>query len=158
MKDFDRILDCGVSSKNPYTVIVADEVDEVIRVDIKPEVIEIQRRRNDHPNVTYQVINITETIPDERYDVVIFFHMLEHLDDPGEILTIIKANTDKITVKLPREDAPWEKAMMKEVDIDHFDTHDCVREYDEKSAKELLRDNGLENQILRTEHRSSTYR
>ena len=132
------VFDVGTGASLSYTQKLASICKQVDCCDIKPELIEKSASRNRYRNVKYFVQDITKVLPDEKYDVVILSHVLEHLYEPEKALENLHSITKKIIVRLPRYDNHWMYLVKKDLGLFYFKDADHKKEYTLSEAKHLV--------------------
>jgi 2-polyprenyl-3-methyl-5-hydroxy-6-metoxy-1,4-benzoquinol methylase len=84
----------------------------VTGIDVSDKTIDIARASNDLPNVDFKVVSAGELQPQaEKYDAIICSEVLEHLDEPPELLKIIHRslkNKGALIVTVPNGRGPRE--------------------------------------------------
>ena len=89
---------CGVGVYSKY---LAEAGFTVAAIDFSGKVIEIAKEYNPHPNITYIQQDITEFDSEEKFDLILFSDVLEHLpssDVFGVVRRITKYNIHENTV------------------------------------------------------------
>jgi SAM-dependent methyltransferase len=114
------VLDFGCGT-GYGTHALADSCREIVGVDIAPDAIDYARVTYTHPNLSYVGIRRVEDaplpFPDERFDVVLSFQVIEHVADVDAYLrevqrvlapagTFICATPERATRLFPKQ-RPW---------------------------------------------------
>ncbi len=133
----ERVLDIGCGTSY-YQQWIAEKAAEVVGVDIKSELVELARRNNPCSNVRFEVMDVTQEVPADKFDVVICSHVLEHLDDPDSFLQVLAARVPRLLVKVPLVDSHWMKLVKKDIGMFYLDDADHRREYTETMLEEQL--------------------
>jgi SAM-dependent methyltransferase len=138
----DRVIDiaCGTGAALHY---LAPHVQAGLGIEMNSTVVAIAKARSPE-NVSYVQANIFEVdyakIQREfRYNVAIFSHILEHLEQPEEILK--QVNASKVLICVPSEEN-WYRQLLKNMGLDHRSDPDHVREYDRASVRSILEKTG----------------
>ncbi len=134
----DNVLDVGSGASLSYIQELAGFCTQIDCCDIRKDLIERCIKENNFNNITFKVLDITEELPKEEYDVVILSHILEHLKGPEKVLQSIKQITNKIIVRLPRYDDHWTYLVKKDLGLFYYKDHDHKREYVLDDARELI--------------------
>lgn len=133
----DRVLDvgCGASA---YLLWMAERGCRVTACDINPARIEQARSIMAHPNLSFEVRDVTDEPPREPYDVVICSHVIEHLDEPVGMLRALTHNAPRLLAAVPPEDNRWQKVMFRELGLPWKDDEDHRREYTPALLREQI--------------------
>ncbi len=134
----DKIIDIGCGSSLSYNQQLADKIDFLDAIDIDQKIIDKCLKLNQYDNIHYNVLDITKKFPLKHYDVAILSHILEHLDNPEDLLRRIRKITSKIIVRLPRYDDHWWYLVKKDLGLFYYKSRDHRREYTIKSAIKLI--------------------
>lgn len=126
-----RVLDigCGCSA---YLQWMADAGCLVTAVDIRDDVLEIARRTMQHANLEFVNADITTGPPPTKWggtDVAVCSHVIEHLDDPVEMLRALRDITPRAIIAVPPIHSRWQKLMFKDLGLLWKDDEDHRREY-----------------------------
>ena len=152
----EKVIDigCGASA---YTMRLADKGANVLGIDLNPERITAIKKTNVHPNLCYEVMDIMRELPEERFDVAICSHLIEHLENPVSFLKNLHNITSRIIIKVPRVDSGWKKLMKKDLglfwldDVTHFKeyTMDILQNELTKSGwKPVVAETGLDLRVI----------
>jgi len=133
----DAVLDIGCGASQ-YPVWLVEKAESVTCVDILPERVELARKNNVNPKVSYEVMDVTQGLPDSRFDVAVCSHVLEHLDDPVAMLRALGEAVPRLIVKVPLADDDWPKVVKRDIGIFWMDDADHRREYSETMLAEQL--------------------
>lgn len=122
-----QVLDLGCGT-GYGTALIADQCSAICGVDISNEAIAYATQKYHAPNLTFRTIHKIEddrlSFPDESFDVILSFQVIEHLSDTSayleEIRRLLKPNgifivatPDRVTRLLPSQ-CPWNKFHIKE--------------------------------------------
>lgn len=98
------VLDCGCNI-GYGTKVIGTHCKEVIGVDVSPKAIEEARRRYGSNGIEFRLVDgIRLPFKDNRFDLVVSFQVIEHIDDYDSYLTEIKrvlADTGKVLFTTP---------------------------------------------------------
>jgi SAM-dependent methyltransferase len=133
----ERVLDvgCGASA---YLLWMAEQGCLVTGCDINPERIAQARSIMDHPNLGFEVRDVTTEPPARPFDVAICSHVIEHLDDPIPMLSALRTNAPRLLVAVPPDDNRWQKVMLRDLSLAWKDDEDHRREYTPRLLTEQL--------------------
>jgi SAM-dependent methyltransferase len=147
--EHERVLDIGCGGSH-YQQWLAQKAAEVVGVDILPDRIQMSVRNNTSPNVRYELIDVTERLPQGDFDVVICSHVLEHLDDPVSLLRKLASRVPRLLVKVPLVDSHWMKLVKKDIGMPWLDDGSHRREYTEEMLLDQLKESGWQiTEIIR---------
>jgi SAM-dependent methyltransferase len=124
----ERVLDvgCGASA---YLMWMAEQGCLVTGCDVNPARVEQAKGLMRHPNLSFEVRDVTKQPPAQRFDVVICSHVIEHLEDPVPMLAALRGNAPRLLVAVPPEDSRWQKVMFRDLGLRWKDDEDHRREY-----------------------------
>jgi SAM-dependent methyltransferase len=122
-----RVLDFGCGS-GEGTAAMARSAASILGVDVAPDAIAHARERNAGENIAYETIAGPVAAPDDSFDVVCSFQVLEHVEDPDAYLAearrllrpggeLLLATPDRRT-RLLRGQRPWNRWHLREWDPD----------------------------------------
>lgn len=80
-------------------------------------------------NVELRIADITVDLPNEHFDVAILAGVLEHLDDPIGVLTMVRDRADKVVVEVPDVEADPLNHVRRMLGRRWYTDDDHVREY-----------------------------
>jgi 2-polyprenyl-3-methyl-5-hydroxy-6-metoxy-1,4-benzoquinol methylase len=145
-----KILDIGCG-EGYFLKLAKEKGFEAFGIDFNEKAIEIAKEKFGLKNVyPYTIEEFIEKFPNEKFDIICFFQLLEHLDDPLKFMKNIKKilkENGYIAFSLPNPKRfslyfnlrePWD-----------FPPHHLTR-WDEKSINKLLNITGFE--ILKKEY------
>lgn len=130
----DTVFDVGTGASCSYIFELAQKCKKIDCCDNKEHLVEISRKNNVYDNVFFHKLDITKELPEEKYEVVIMSHILEHLEEPEKVLNNVKKITDKVIIRLPRYDNHWMYLVKKDLGMFYFKDADHKREYTLKEA------------------------
>lgn len=137
----ERVLDvgCGASA---YLLWMAERGCRVTACDINPARIEQARSIMSHPNLSFEVRDVTSEPPREPYDAVICSHVIEHLDEPVTMLRALTRNAPRLLAAVPPDDNRWQKVMFRDLGLAWKDDEDHRREYTPALLREQIEAGG----------------
>jgi 2-polyprenyl-3-methyl-5-hydroxy-6-metoxy-1,4-benzoquinol methylase len=107
-----RILDAGCSNGQYVTIHLGDLNTEIIAVDPHKPSIEYARAHNPYPDtISFLVGTERDLPPEECFDIIVMADVLEHLENPGELLDSARnrlKNEGLILVSIPNRHGPFE--------------------------------------------------
>lgn len=128
IKPSERVIDIGCGASQ-YTLRLAEKGAVVLGIDKNTELINRILANNVHPNLKYMVMDLSKELPQEKFDVAVCSHVLEHLEDPVAFLKRLSCITSRVIIKVPRVDSGWKKLMKKDLGIFWLDDADHRKEY-----------------------------
>jgi len=124
----DRVLDIGCGNSY-YQQWIAEKAYRVVAIDKNPERIKQAIENNSMPNIQYIVMDASTELPGDTFDVAVCSHVIEHLDDPVDLLRSLSRKIPTLIVKVPLEDTDWMKLVKRDIGIFWMDDRDHRREY-----------------------------
>jgi SAM-dependent methyltransferase len=137
----DVVLDVGCGNSF-YTQWIAEKAASVVGVDVLPDRVRMSQLNNQKNNVQYILMDVTKELPDQKFDLVICSHVLEHLVDPVSTLKLFAKKIPRILIKVPLEDSHWMKLVKRDIGLFWMDDSDHKREYTEPMLVQQLTDSG----------------
>lgn len=136
-----RVLDigCGASA---YLQWMAEAGADVTAIDIDEPKVERARSIMSHPRLRFEVRDAMAWQPEERFDVVICSHVIEHLVGPVALLSALRRCAPRLLVGVPRIDSRWQKLMYRDLGLAWKDDEDHEREYTPELLTEQITDAG----------------
>lgn len=138
----DMILDVGCGKSSSYIAELAKSGQIIDACDVDVKKVEWNKKKNRFENIDFFVMDIAKELPTKKYDVVILSHVLEHIEDPLQVLSRLKSITNKLIIRLPRYDDHWMYLVKKDLGLFYFKDCDHKREYILKEAIELIESAG----------------
>ena len=107
-----RLLDIGCSNGQLVTIHLGDLGVDIVAIDPHEPSIEYARAHNPYPHIiTFQKATIEDLSPDERFDIIVMADVLEHLENPGDLLREARRRLDEgglILASIPNGYGPFE--------------------------------------------------
>ncbi len=153
VKPGDRVLDLGCKY-GEISGLVAEKAGRVIAVDHDASALEKARAAHAAKNLEFIHADAFDVLQRESgpMDVVVLSHILEHLEEPGEMLTRLRAHVKHCYIELPDLDASYlnhyrhlAAAKLQYTDNDH------IWEFDRDSLHEVIEGAGW--RVLDSEYR-----
>jgi 2-polyprenyl-3-methyl-5-hydroxy-6-metoxy-1,4-benzoquinol methylase len=139
-----KILDIGCG-EGYFLKLAKEKGFEAFGIDFNEKAIEIAKEKFGLKNVyPYTIEEFIEKFPNEKFDIICFFHLLEHLDDPLKFMKNIKKilkENGYIAFSLPNPKRFSLYFNLRETW--DFPPHHLTR-WDEKSINKLLNITGFE--------------
>ncbi|MFN0140821.1 MAG: class I SAM-dependent methyltransferase [Pyrinomonadaceae bacterium] len=117
---------CGVGR---WCRIASKYADKVVGIDYSQSLIDEARRRTQKENVTFLVGDVTTDLKNEKFDLALLLHVIEHLDDADRILQELKSVASKIIVEVPDFEQDSLNYVRLEQNLAFYSDGDHVREY-----------------------------
>ncbi len=135
----ETVLDvgCGASA---YLLWMAELGCRVTGCDINPARVAQASTLMSHPNLRFEVRDVTSQPPpgNQRFDVAICSHVIEHLDDPIALLASLRQHASRLFVAVPPLNNRWQKVMFQDLGLLWKDDEDHRREYTPELLREQL--------------------
>lgn len=158
LKESDTVLDLGCHS-GQITAVLAQKAKEVIGIDYDQLAIDTAKRQHQQSNLSFVHDRVEHYLQANQrsFDVLILSHILEHLDQPKEILLACKPFVNYVYVELPDFDKSYLNHYRNDLNRELIYTDlDHVREFDRMEMKTLLKECGFD--ILESEYRFGVQR
>ncbi|MDK3157441.1 class I SAM-dependent methyltransferase [Kamptonema cortianum] len=133
----ESILEVGCGNGN-FTEILVKNCNSIVAVDINPVYVNMAKERLKHqPGLEILNVDITQTRLERKFDTIIMFDVLEHIENDVELLHLLGhylSERGKIIIKVPALNclySPMDKA------IGHY------RRYNRKTLKRTFKQAGL---------------
>lgn len=115
----DRVMDigCGIGA---VAYDVAKVALWVLGVDFNPQSIEIARSRYQSANLEFRIGDALETLPDEKYNVIILSNVLEHLPGRPSFLRRVQEtlHPQRMLIRVPLFERDWRVPLKKELGVE----------------------------------------
>ncbi len=125
---------------------MADPSGSVIGIDRKQSSIDWARGRfGTIPNISFVLGDITESLPDERFDAIVLSNVLEHIDSRTAFLRELNTRFTprSILIRVPVYQRDWRVPLMDELGVDYRLDREHTIEYTQESFAEELKEAGL---------------
>lgn len=138
----DRVLDVGCA-EGYLSGVIAKKARSVVGIDIDKGYIDnIDEAVKRMDNARFMVGDVLALDFEERFDVAVLVHAIEHMEKSGEILKRLSAMARKIVVETPSEEFDFLSEVLKDVGINDIGDDSHVRLYSDNFLKEELEQNG----------------
>jgi SAM-dependent methyltransferase len=149
----DCVLDLGCKY-GELAALIAQKAKKTVGIDHDKVAIEKAKKNYESENLTFfyaDALNYLET-SNEKFDLLILSHILEHLDEPKSFLMSLKGYFSKIYIEVPDFDKTYlNQFRLTSSNTLNYSDDDHISEFDREELKELLEQCGL--QILKEEYR-----
>jgi 2-polyprenyl-3-methyl-5-hydroxy-6-metoxy-1,4-benzoquinol methylase len=141
----DRVLDigCGIGAV-AYDVANVSGA-QVVGIDFNESSIRTAREKYEHPNLEFRTGDALETLPEEKFSVVILSNVLEHLPGrPGFLRRVQETIQPRcMLIRVPVFERDWRVPLKKELGVEwRLDpTHET--EYTLETYREEMHEAGL---------------
>jgi 2-polyprenyl-3-methyl-5-hydroxy-6-metoxy-1,4-benzoquinol methylase len=119
MNNADRVIDigCGIGA---VAYDVAGVAAQVVGVDFSAESIKTARARYQKPNIEFRIGDALETLPDEKFSVVILSNVLEHLPGRPAFLRRVQEtlHPQRMLIRVPVFERDWRVPLKKELGVE----------------------------------------
>lgn len=118
----ERVLDIGCGYGAVAFSIASRTSADVVGIDLDRSNFEKARARFRLPNLHFVHGDALVDLPQERFDVIVFSNVLEHLDERAAFLRRVQArlSPDRWLIRVPAIDRDWRVAMRKELGMLYF--------------------------------------
>jgi len=140
-----KVMDLGCKFGR-ISNIIAGKTQKVIGVDHDKKAIKIAKTDNKLENLSFFHADAFEYLKDhnDKFDVIILSHILEHLDEPKTFLNKYKSYFDFFYIEVPDIDESYLNHYRHKEKLELIYTdHDHIWEFDRDSFKQLLDESGL---------------
>lgn len=86
------VLDIACGTGKGSSMMAEAGAAKVLGADIDPDAVRYAKHRHKQPNLSYAVADATTFVSDEKFDVIVSFETIEHLNDVESFLKNINAN------------------------------------------------------------------
>ena len=134
---------CGIGAV-AYSIVTHREA-HVVGIDINERSIAFARERFKHPNLRFELGDVTEDLPVERVDVVVLSSVLEHLPTRIELLkTLIRRfDPDLFLIRVPMFERHYFAALKRELGLFPYTDPGHLLEYSPESFAAEIDQAGL---------------
>lgn len=130
---------CGVGR---WCRIASQYADRVVGIDYSQSLIDEARRRTQTENVTFLVGDVTTDLNNEKFDLALLLHVIEHIDNADQILQDLRNVASKIIVEVPDFEQDSLNYVRLAQKLPFYSDGDHVREYTEAILVDQLHRNG----------------
>jgi len=151
IKSTDAVLDLGCNLGD-ISFRIAEKAKKVVGIDYAPKAIEIAKSRYSRENLSFHCAEAYDFLKsnDEKFDVLILSHILEHLDDPKDFLMKFKDFFQYVYIEVPDFERYYLNLYRKDLNTPIIYTDDDhISEFDRREIKTLLQECNI--QILDSE-------
>jgi SAM-dependent methyltransferase len=115
----DHVMDigCGIGA---VAYDVSKVAVRVVGMDFNADSIRVANERYQNPNLTFRVGDALETLPDEKFSVVILSNVLEHLPNRPQFLRRVQdtLQPERILIRVPVFERDWRVPLKKELGVE----------------------------------------
>jgi SAM-dependent methyltransferase len=122
--------------------LLAAHAGKVVGIDYSAEHLNEARRRTTATNVEYRLGDVTANPPNERYDVALLHHVLEHIDDADGLLYGLHRVTEVVVIGVPDFETDVLNPVRMRLGTIWWSDGDHVREYTREILRDQLERNG----------------
>lgn len=138
--DGTRVLDVGCGTGRLGRVL-ADRVQDYLGIDRNESQIQIARALSTQENLRF-IVGDARELPPDNTDVAILSHVLEHIDEPVELLRDLARMAHTLVIEVPDfARCPLNRARL-DLEMDFSTDDDHVREYTHESLQDQLQEAG----------------
>lgn len=137
----DKVLDLGCGEGRSIKGI-SNITTQITGVDLDKKRLKIAQKENDIKNIHFiynDVMNYVKEIKQNDFDAAILSHIIEHLDNPEELLRILSKKVAKIYIEVPDFESTILNLFRLELDMDlRYADADHIYEFNRDELKKLL--------------------
>lgn len=141
----ELVLDIGCGY-GAVAYSIAKRANAVVKgIDNNPENISIARKRYCHPNLTFDLADVKDWIPDQYYKTIIMSNVLEHLEDRVKLLIELQKRIcpRQWLFRVPLLNRDWKIPMRRELGLFCYSDETHFTEYTEESFSREMTEAGL---------------
>lgn len=145
IKNTDTVLDIGCHA-GQITSVIATKAKNVVGIDYDKEAIDLAKRIHKMENLSFVNDDAKNYLSTNKasFDVLILSHILEHLEDPRQIILDCKPYINFMYIELPDFEKSYMNLYRKDLNCDLIYTDsDHVNEFDRSDIKTLLNECGF---------------
>ncbi|MGI8469847.1 MAG: class I SAM-dependent methyltransferase [Pyrinomonadaceae bacterium] len=146
------VLDLGCA-RGEITSTIAEKAKSVVGVDHNQELIDIAQKNHRRENLKFLCMDAIDYLKntDEKFDILVLSHILEHIDEPQAFLEKFKNFFRYIYVEVPDFDGTPLNHYRKDLNLSLiYSDDDHVSEFDRYELQDLLKQCNL--RILRSDY------
>jgi SAM-dependent methyltransferase len=117
---------CGVGR---WCRMAANYAGKVVGVDYDQTLIETAKKDFAAPNITYWVGDVTKDLADQKFDVALLIHVIEHIENYRQMLLELKKIASTLIVEVPDFESNSLNWARLKVKSPFFSDGDHIREY-----------------------------
>ena len=147
-----KILDLGCA-KGDLTHIIADKAALTVGVDRTNELVDIAKQKYENEKLRFVCMDAIDFLQktEERFDVLILSHVLEHIDEPEDFLKRFKDFFNYIYIEVPDFDSNLLHHYRKDLDLQlNYNDADHVSEFDRYELFKIFKKCDL--RVLRSDY------
>ena len=116
----DRVIDIGCGIGAVAFDVAEKSGAQVLGIDFNESSIKTARERYKHPYLEFRVGDALETIPEEKFSVVILSNVLEHLSGRPAFLRRVQdtLQPQRILIRVPLFERDWRVPLKKELGVE----------------------------------------
>lgn len=118
--------------------VLADSTHSMLGIDYDEPAIRRARATGHPPHIRFEVADARNLGSESRYDIVTLIHVLEHIDDPNDLLTTIAKLAPTVIVEVPDFDRCVLNPVRRDLGLDFSTDDDHVREYTQQFLQDQL--------------------
>lgn len=121
VKPGERVLDIGCGN-GAVAYDVAEKAGAVVTgIELNEQNIAIAQERYPHPRVSYLLGNALTDLPNQTFDVIIMWNVLEHLEERADFLRRVQARYQPThwLIRVPLFERDWRVPLKQELGIDY---------------------------------------
>lgn len=131
------VLDIGCGPGRLERVL-ADSTHSILGIDYDEGAIRAARATRHPPHIRFEVGDARDLSSDSSYTVVTLIHVLEHIDDPNDLLMEVARLAPTVIVEVPAFDRCVLNPLRRELGLDFSSDDDHVREYTQQLLQDQL--------------------
>jgi SAM-dependent methyltransferase len=135
------VIDIGCGTGR-WTRIAANFAQRVVGIDYDRSYIEKARSLSNGSAVEYIVGDVNNDLTDRTFDLGLLIHVIEHIEDPDQLLRSLHKIVKTLIVEVPDFDSDCLNLVRLELGSPYYSDGDHVREYTLPILNEQLNRNG----------------
>jgi len=141
-----RVLDLGCK-EGIMSDYLATKAKEVIGIDFHEPSINTAKNTYERENLKFEAREALEYLNEtnDKFDVIILSHILEHLDEPAKFLSDFKDYFKFFYIEVPDFDRFYMNHYRKDLKVELvYSDHDHINEFDRDELSDIINSVGLE--------------
>ena len=136
-----KVLDLGCSTGH-WSFLAEEMGAKVVGIDLNPQAIE--KAKSINSSAKFFHISVEEYISEnsDLFDLAILTHILEHLDSPEKILSLLKHRVKTLVIEVPDIESSALNFARIKLNLPFYSDADHVREYSSETLELLLSQTG----------------